>query len=604
VPLRAGEAVPSRKTYKLGKLLGKGSFGAVYLCEAVGTGRQFVMKRIGLANVKAKEQRQAYQEVKLLQRLHHEYIVSYQDSFLDKRTTELCIVMQFCSGGDLHAALRKAQGAGRRISESTASRWLAQLTLALQHVHAAGIIHRDLKTQNVFLTEKADVKLGDFGVSRVLERPTDLAATTVGTPYYMAPEIFRKVPYSAKADMWALGCVLYEVLTLKHAFDANDMNGLAMKIVRGKYPEIPSTFTDGAGRSGAYSPDLREKIKALLNPNPEHRPSSTELLKQPLLQAQISRLLETRAGGIEPPDSGGGKPPPPPASNGGGFGGDAAKRGGGTLADPAAIGRILVADAGAAAAARAKPPLSRENNVPNNSNIIGAGAGARAVGGGFSDMRACGMAAVAARLPQGTPGAGGVAVVGGAMRKQPPQQVAGPASVVTRRRSEPGAAVAAPPPSSVPDAGGGGVAGGIQQGPSLAMLMRRLDAEEVNRKRTAGKLAAQRAQADAEAAERRLLRRAEAEAAKAAILAGRGNGSGNVHEAGVASPSGSGGVAKAVASPPPQMAAAGINSAAAVMPAAIARAKAVERAAAAACSEGSGIGGVAGAAAVAVAGGR
>jgi NIMA (never in mitosis gene a)-related kinase len=149
--------------------------------------------------------------VRLLQRLHHEYIVTYQDSFLERRTAELCIVMQLCRGGDLHAELGRTRAAGRRVSEPTAARWLTQLTLALQHVHAHGIIHRDLKTQNIFLTARLDLKLGDFGVSRVLERPTDLAATTVGTPFYMAPEIFRKLPYSAKADVWALGCVLYEV---------------------------------------------------------------------------------------------------------------------------------------------------------------------------------------------------------------------------------------------------------------------------------------------------------------------------------------------------------------------------------------------------------
>ena len=100
-----------------------------------------------------------------------------------------------------------------------------QLTLALQYIHERhSLIHRDLKTQNVFLmSDGQTLKLGDFGVSRVLDSPTDLARTCVGTPFYMCPELMRKQRYSNKADIWALGCVLYELATLTHAFDARDM---------------------------------------------------------------------------------------------------------------------------------------------------------------------------------------------------------------------------------------------------------------------------------------------------------------------------------------------------------------------------------------------
>ena len=145
----------------------------------------------------------------MLQRLRHPHIVSYQDSFVNKLTNLLCLVMTFCPGGDLHAVVQDHRKRNKRINEAQVVQWLYELTLALQYVHERHIIHRcalsparppralgattsaafvprsDLKTQNIFLMENKSLKLGDFGVSRVLDSPTDLARTCVGTPYYM-----------------------------------------------------------------------------------------------------------------------------------------------------------------------------------------------------------------------------------------------------------------------------------------------------------------------------------------------------------------------------------------------------------------------------------
>ena len=101
--------------------------------------------------------------------------------------------------------------------------WFVQLALALQHVHERGVLHRDLKTSNVFVAgASAHVKLGDFGVAKAIGADdAALAATCVGTPYYMPPELFRGEAYGTKADVWALGCVLYELLTRRRAFQAS-----------------------------------------------------------------------------------------------------------------------------------------------------------------------------------------------------------------------------------------------------------------------------------------------------------------------------------------------------------------------------------------------
>ena len=86
--------------------------------------------------------------------------------------------------------------------------------MALAYVHGRKVIHRDIKTQNVFLTSSNTVKVGDFGISKVLESTTQKAMTVVGTPYYMAPEACLSEPYTSKSDVWALGCIVYELCTL------------------------------------------------------------------------------------------------------------------------------------------------------------------------------------------------------------------------------------------------------------------------------------------------------------------------------------------------------------------------------------------------------
>ena len=136
------------------------------------------------------------------------------------------------------------------------------MALGLHYMHASRVLHRDLKTQNIFLLGNGRLVLGDLGVSKVLEGTMDFAQTSVGTPYYMSPEIFKNKPYNHKSDIWALGCVLYEMTTLSHAFDANSLNGLACKIIKGRYPPIASR----------YSRHLRELVGAMLSTSP--RPST------------------------------------------------------------------------------------------------------------------------------------------------------------------------------------------------------------------------------------------------------------------------------------------------------------------------------------------
>lgn len=170
----------------------------------------------------------------------------------------------------------------RRLKEKQLLDLFIHVCLALHFVHKREILHRDLKTQNIFIKD-GQLKLGDFGISKVLGGPVSFAQTVIGTPYYMSPELVKNRPYDYKSDVWALGCVLYELTTLKHAFDANSLNGLAGKIVRGKYPPIPFQ----------YSKELRQLIAKMLNGSPSSRPDLQSILKMPFLRRSIRRYVRS-----------------------------------------------------------------------------------------------------------------------------------------------------------------------------------------------------------------------------------------------------------------------------------------------------------------------
>ena len=149
--------------------------------------------------------------------------VRYRDSFLDAGL--LCIVMDFCEGGDLHHMLGAQQG--RLLPEGQVLDYFVQLCLAMKHVHDRKVLHRDIKSQNIFLTQnKRVLKLGDFGIARVLNSTVELAKTACGTPYYMSPEICDNRPYNDKSDVWSMGCLLFELSSLRCPFDARDLRGI------------------------------------------------------------------------------------------------------------------------------------------------------------------------------------------------------------------------------------------------------------------------------------------------------------------------------------------------------------------------------------------
>uniref|UniRef100_A0A8P0PD82 non-specific serine/threonine protein kinase n=1 Tax=Canis lupus familiaris TaxID=9615 RepID=A0A8P0PD82_CANLF len=256
--------------------IGEGSFGKAILVKSTEDDRQYVIKEINISRMSNKEREESRREVAVLANMKHPNIVQYRESF--EENGSLYIVMDYCEGGDLFKRINAQKGI--LFQEDQILDWFVQICLALKHVHDRKILHRDIKSQNIFLKD-GTIQLGDFGIARVLNSTVELARTCIGTPYYLSPEICENKPYNNKSDIWALGCVLYEMCTLKHAFEAGNMKNLVLKIISGSFPPV----------SLHYSYDLRNLLSQLFKRNPRDRPSVNSILEKGFIAKRIEKFL-------------------------------------------------------------------------------------------------------------------------------------------------------------------------------------------------------------------------------------------------------------------------------------------------------------------------
>lgn len=263
------------ENFQIVRHIGEGSYGKVSLAR-MPDGKECVLKVVDTRRMGRKEKKAAMNEVKLLQKLKHPYIIQYIDSFFDRE--KLVIAMPFAAKGDLYSCVKARRG--RPFPSSQVMEWFTQATLALKYLHDLHILHRDLKSKNMFITGDNRLKVGDFGISRVLDGTCAFAKTMIGTPYYMAPEVCSERPYSWASDIWALGCVLFELFQLRVPFDASSLKGLVQKITRGS---IPRALSAGAAE--------QQLCYEMMSRSSTKRPSAQQILERPIIQEEIRQML-------------------------------------------------------------------------------------------------------------------------------------------------------------------------------------------------------------------------------------------------------------------------------------------------------------------------
>ena len=259
------------KDYIIKTRLGVGSYGTVYKVCKKTTGKIYVIKQISLLGLTEKEILEYKSEAKLLSSIKSNYVVKYFDSFIDNHN--LNILMEYCDGGDLYQYLEKNKKKKIKLKEKTIWQIFIQMLIGLNSIHKKKILHRDIKSQNIFLTKNLDIKIGDLGVSKKLIQ-TNFAKTFIGTPYYLSPEICMEKPYNDKSDVWAIGCILYELCTFNYPFNAKSQGALLLKILNSQPEKINNNY---------YSKDLQNMINLLLNKNYELRPSCRDILKMKII---------------------------------------------------------------------------------------------------------------------------------------------------------------------------------------------------------------------------------------------------------------------------------------------------------------------------------
>ena len=263
--------------------LGEGAYSIVYKVKRKEDSNIYALKKVKLKGLSDKEKQNALNEVRILASVKSPFVISYKEAFIEEESETLCIVMEYADKGDLYQKIVHLKKIGCLIEEIDAWKIFIQMVRGLKSLHDLKILHRDLKSANIFLFSDGTAKIGDLNVSKVAQK--GLGYTQTGTPYYASPEVWNENPYDNKSDIWSLGCVTYEMLTLHPPFRAKNMEELYNKVIKGQFKKIGNKYSD----------DMNEIIEFLLKVNPRDRPNCDEILKHPLIKKRLE-FFQAQAG--------------------------------------------------------------------------------------------------------------------------------------------------------------------------------------------------------------------------------------------------------------------------------------------------------------------
>ncbi len=266
------------ENYKNIEIIGQGMYGKVYKSLNIKENKYYAIKSLNFKDISQRERQNIEREVDLLKELKHPNIVLYKDSFIDK-DNYFNIVITFCEGGDLYKKIFRENNTC--FDENTIIKWIVQLLLGLSYIHDKKIVHRDIKTKNIFIQNENFLRIGDFGIAKLFNQ-TQTMNKIVGTPLYMAPECFKQNnKYSYKSDIWSLGCCIYEMCNLKHAFEGNFFPAVSVKISEGKRAPLNKRYSD----------DLKYLVDSMLDLNFNHRPNISNILKRPFIKGKAGEYI-------------------------------------------------------------------------------------------------------------------------------------------------------------------------------------------------------------------------------------------------------------------------------------------------------------------------
>lgn len=267
----------SGKGYKVLQKVGQGTYATVFKAIQQKDGTTVAIKAISVAKLSAKQTESTLNEIRIICSVSHPNIVKYYDAFIDEFNRDLYVIMEFLGGGDLSDNIEYMQKSNNHFSESQIWGYVLQILQGLAELHKRGVIHRDVKPANLFLSaDKKGLKIGDMNTSKILQNDA-MTQTVIGTPYYLAPEIWLNAKYDYRCDVFSLGCVVYEMAMLRPPFRASNVQELFKNVLKGYFAPL----------SKEYSRDLSDFIKVCLIGNIKKRPSASKLLQTDVVRHQL-----------------------------------------------------------------------------------------------------------------------------------------------------------------------------------------------------------------------------------------------------------------------------------------------------------------------------